>query len=247
MKSIYSAVLAVALGAGVYAGNCGNVDIPISFTISSTYTDPFSLKSYNAAILSDGMGAYNNGQQNVSALIHTCNGSNNATLNTGLATGNGTRYVTWNFQNVVDTNSLTPSWTQQPANNPGFTIVNLLYNYNATATYSFTTYLNLANFHFPTTTYAFYIENPNAIAQNSAPNPNVNSPCDTSLVNVTHVPATSNSKETWIVWPDDTPVFCTSAVAGQHAQVGTLTTIGHPNWVSAGQFTVPFYVTIQRI
>jgi hypothetical protein len=70
-----------------------------------------------------------------------------------------------------------------------------------------------------------------------------------SLVNVTHHPATSVNKETWIVWADSTPANCTSLVTGPHAQVGTLRTppVHGPTWVSAGQFTVPFYVVIQRL
>jgi hypothetical protein len=67
MNSIYLAALTVALSTGVYAANCSKLHIPISFTISSTYTDPSSLNSYNSAIRSDGLGAYINGLQGISA------------------------------------------------------------------------------------------------------------------------------------------------------------------------------------
>lgn len=243
MKVICLPMLAIAVTASIYAANCSSVDIPISFTISSTYTDPSSSISYSADIISDGGGAYINGQQGVTALIHVCNGSNGATL----VTRNGSRYVTWNFQNAVDTNALTPSWTNSPMNNFTFTVANLLYSYNPSSTYSFTTYLDLANFNLSTGAYYFNMQNPSANAPFNAPGANVNSPCDTSLVNATHIPATSTSKETWIVWPSDSPVFCSSTVTGQHAQVGTLTTTGHPNPVSVGQFTLSFFITIQRL
>jgi hypothetical protein len=244
MKSICLAALAAVLGASAYASKCSDVDIPISFTISSTYTDPSNGLSYNSGILSDGLGPYVNGQPGVSALIHTCNGSNGATLN--IASGN--RYVTWDFRNAVYTNSLTPAWTQ--VTNGGFTFANLLYNYSANTSYTFTTYMQYVRFQ-SLTTYSFSMQNPGANAPFNAPDANVNSPCITSLVSVQNIPAalSSSGKETWIAWPDSTPVSCTSPVSGSPAQVGTLRTPPPhgPTWVSAGQFTVPFYIIIQRL
>ena len=244
MKLIFVATAAALLSAPAFAGKCGDVDIPVSFTISSTYTDPSNAQlTYNSGILSDGGGAYINGQQGVSALIHTCNGSNGTTLQTS----NGSRYVIWDFRNAVYTNTLTPSWTQKPVTNTGFTFANLLYSYSPSLNYSFTTYMQYV--YFQSLSYAFSMQNPNATAPFNSPDANVNSPCMTSLVNVTHYAATDISKETWIVWPDSTPVNCTSPVSGSHAQVGTLRTHAQhgPDLVGAGQFTVPFYITIQRL
>ena len=244
MRLACLAAMATILSASAFGSKCGDVDIPVSFTISSSYTNPSGTDSYNSAILSDGGGAYVNGQQGVSALIHVCNGSNGATLQIS----SGPRYVLWDFRNAVYTNSLTPSWTQSPVTNSGFTFANLLYSYSPSTTYSFTTYIKYARFQ-SSLTYEFAMENPGATAPFNPPDVNMNAPCITSLVKVTHIPATSSSKETWIVWPDSAPASCTSPVSGSHAQVGTLRTPPQhgPDWVSAGQFTVPFYITIQRL
>lgn len=243
MRLICLATIAAVLSAPAFARKCSDVDIPVSFTISSSYTDPSGTGSYSSGILSDGGGAYVNGQQGVSALIHVCNGSNGATLQIS----SGTRYVRWDFRNAVYTNSLTPSWTQSPVTNSGFTFANLLYNYDPSATYSFSTYIQYARFQ--SLTYTFAMQNPGASAPFNPPDVNMNAPCITSLVKVTHIPATTSSKEYWIVWPDNTPASCTSPVSGSHAQVGTLRTPPQhgPGWVSAGQFTMPFFVTIQRL
>jgi hypothetical protein len=225
-------LLAIALAATALpaqAGKCSEVDIPVTFTIGSTTP---------AGIVSDGLGDYVNGQNGVIALIHTCNGSNGATLNPGTAG----RSVTFNFQTVVDTNHNTPSWTSGSV--AFFTVSNLLYQYNPATTYSFTTSLwsTMGN-----SGYFFRMENPSAQAPFQPPAANVNSPCVTSLVYVTHYPAGAlSAKETWIAWPGTSTENCSSAVSGTPVQVGTLMVQAHPSAVSAGQFTVPFYITITR-
>jgi hypothetical protein len=244
MRFICLSTIAAILSASAFGGKCGDVDIPVSFTISPTYADPSNPSmSFSSGILDDGLGAYVHGQAGVNALIHTCNGSNGTTLETG----SGSRYVTWDFRSAVYTNSLTPSWTQSPVRNTGFTFANLLYNYSPTTTYSFTTYIQYARFQ--SMTYGFWMQNPGATAPFNPPEANINDPCITSLVKVTHVQVTDHSKETWIVWPDSTPASCTSQVSGSHGQVGTLRTPPKhgPTWVNAGQFTVPFYIVIQRL
>jgi hypothetical protein len=242
---LWALALAVVTTA-VYAGNCHNP--PLIFTISSQYQDPSTLLPYNAGILSDGQGDYVNGN-GVVADITTCNGSNTATLSPGT-----TRYVIFDFRNAVATNSNTPPWTSTPL--LFVSISNILYNYNPTATYSFTTYLKTTLKATTTATTLngyFNLENPNAVAPFNPPDSNINTPCLTSLVNVQHIPATSSTKETWIAWPDSNPAnsSCGGAVNGTPVQVGTLLVPssshkGGESTVNAGQFTVPFYITIRR-
>src|ERR1051326_51328 len=212
-----STILAIAVSCAAAANSkCGDVDIPVIFSISSTYQDPSTLVTYNAGIRSDGGGDYVNGQSGVIAMIHVCNGSNGATLNTGTQ-----RTVTYDFRNAVATNTSTPSWTTAPVPGGNLTFSNLLYNYNAAVTYSFTTYLKYADVQ----GFNFAMENLSATAPFNPPDGGVNSPCITSLVQVVHYPATSTTKETWIVWSDSaTPANC--SLTCSPLQVGTLFSSG---------------------
>lgn len=62
---------------------------------------------------------------------------------------------------------------------------------------------------------------------------------DTSVVLVTHTPATGTTKETWTVTPD--PVSISSTVT---TPVATLQQFGSLPPVNLGQFSMPFYFTI---
>ena len=215
-------------------------DINLSFTISPTYTDPQTLVSYTSNIVSDGLGAYINGQQGVIAIVTICNGADSATLTPGSA-----RSVTFRFTNPIDTTQYTPSWTSAPVHY--FYISNVMYNYAATATYAFTTYLKAT---FDTANDGccdyFNMENPTAQAGKLAPDSIVNSPCVSSLVYVTHYPATGSSPETWVAWPDSTTAAgCTNGAAGV-TQAGTLE-VTAKKVVNGGQFRMPFYITMQRV
>lgn len=238
MKSIcLAAVLAAALSLSAQGGKCN--DPGLIFTISSTYTDPSTGTGNNAGLLPDNQGPYINGTSGVKAVINTCNGSDGATLSPGTSG----RTVWLNLVNKVDT-TRTPSWTSNPAPVLFFTIPNITY-LSATVPGPFTTYMKVT-MAAPNSGYYFDMENSDAMAPFNPPSPNINAPCFTALVRVQHIPATADgsTKETWIVWPDSSPASCTGGVTG--SQVGTLLASGHPNPVSAGQFTVPFYITIQR-
>ena len=148
------------------------------------------------------------------------------------------------FQNVVATNTSTPAWVTSPASVTLLNVHNILYNYNPTATYSFTTRFGsqLAR---PNDTYYYRLENSLAQASTSPSDVNANNPCMTSLLNVVHYPATSTSKETWIAWPDSsTSASCT--IAATPVQVGALLNTKTSPAQNAGQFSVPFYLTIRR-
>jgi hypothetical protein len=237
--------LAAACSLPAYAGKC--TKDPLVFTISDSYQDPHTFNNYQAGIHPDGAGDYTDGQNLVSAKLDTCNG-NLAQLAPG-----PTRYVTFDFRNVVATNLNSPTWTASPALD--FYISNILYNYNPAATYTFDSYLKTTLKTTVSATigngYFFFMENPNAPAPVNPPDSIVNSPCSTSLVHVQHIPATDLTKETWIVWPDSDPLNSCGSVTGSPVQVGTIegpnsTRKGGQSTVNAGQFVVPFYITIRR-
>jgi len=227
-----AAIALVAATASAQKTTC--TDDPVVFTIYSSYNDPSTLTPYAAAILPDGLGSYVNGQNGVSAVLETCNGTGHAVLTLGKS-----RSVGLDLRHTVDTTSQTPSWANSVVPTSIVNIWKVLYNYNPTATYSFTTGMGLVGVNNPL--YDYRMENPLRDPSSSA-DAGANVPCATALVNVTHYPATSTSKETWIAWPDATPTSCT---AGSPAQVGTLL-YSTKTLVNVGQFTTPFYMVIQR-
>lgn len=58
-----------------------------------------------------------------------------------------------------------------------------------------------------------------------------------------HNPATATIKENWTVWPDSTPATCSNGATA--SQVGTLFHYTK-SFLNVGQFTIPFYIIIQR-
>ena len=243
MKSIALAccLLAVPALAGA-AGQCN--DIPVAFTISSTYADPTTGVPYISAIQPDNGGDYVNGVNNVIALIHVCNGSNAVTVN---ANG-GPRSFTYDFTNKVNPTGA-PSFTNTPVtmSNTFISFSNILYAYAATATYSFTTYMNelyLPNF--GSQTYFASMENAAAAAPASKISSN-RTPCANSLVNVVHYPATLNpaAPEHWVVWADGSqPQGCNG---GNFLQVASITFNAKGHEQNAGEYSLPFYMTIRKL
>lgn len=240
MKTLQLGFCLTAFAAVVQgAGKCS--DIPVSFTLSSTYTDPATGAAMISGILPDNGGTYVNGINGVIALIHTCNGSNGASLNPG-----PNRTLTYDLTHRVASDSSTPAWTGSPLTTASsfFSFANLLYRYDANSTPSFTTYLKNVAFG---NGYYLGMENPVATAPVNAPEA-INTPCTTSLVNVKHIPATTNptTPESWIVWADSTPQSCNGASA---QEIGALYQYGKAGSISAvnGQFSVPFYMTITRL
>ena len=224
--------------AALCAGKPGCTPSSVIVTVSSTYQDPTTLVNYNAAIRPDGLGDYTDGVDGVAAVIRDCpNGSGDATLNFS-----NRRPITVDLRNAVATNSSTPTWAGTPGVGGAFiNIRNVMYLYSSQSTYSFTTRMALQAPQNPN--YYFHMANPGALAAATPNNPSDNTPCVTSLVNVVHYPATSTTKETWVVWPDSSPASCSGAGG---AQVGTLLYSNTSPWTNAGQFSVPFYITIRR-
>lgn len=237
MKMLYLAVLAAAFTLQAQGGKCTNPGL--IFTITSPYTDPLTGAGYNSGLLSDGNGPYANGG-GVTAVLDLCNGSDGATLTPG-----SNRKVWLLLSNLVGSTTLTPAWTSQPAPILFLTIPFGLNVSNTTGNYSFTTYLKVTMAS-PNSGYYFNMENPNATAPFNPPGSDENVPCTASIVHVQHTAAVAGvSAETWTVWPDSTPIACGNS---SFSQIGTLGLSSPPKKgpVNAGQFSVPFYITIQR-
>lgn len=123
------------------------------FTISSTYTDPSLGTGYSSGIVPDGLGPYVNGQSGVSAVLKTCEGTGDAILSPG-----SSRSLSLDLRHTVYTSSQTPSWGNSVLPTGGINIWKLLYNYNATLPYSFTTGMGVPGVDSPT--YYYRMENP---------------------------------------------------------------------------------------
>lgn len=243
----------LAGGAGAAAQPAGTgkcTDISLVFSLSFTYVDGTT----PAALYSDGTGgsnpSYVDGVDGVTAVLHVCgtNPSHDATL----LLANSKRTVGIDLTRLVHANSLTPSWTGTPFYNPAFLNVrNILFNYDPNASYSFTTRFG-SGFAMPagpgkSTSYHVRMQNPADQAVPPQPNDSIaNTPLNTSLVVLQHTPATATTPETWTAYPDATVMGLTDSGANA-TQVGALLqdqNNGGP--LNAGQFAVPFAITITR-
>jgi hypothetical protein len=210
---------------------------PVSVAISLTYS--FGGSSSTAAILPDSSAPYANGVSGVSAIINT-----SCTADLILDLGKSTRQIGWSLQNAVATNSSTPTWTGTPFLSPGDRMVvrNLLYQYNPSAYYQFTT---SAAFDFTApdgsgarVTFA----NPNALVYTPEPN----QPYNTALVVVTHLPAdqTTGAVETWVIAPGNANTNLNGIPAA--TEVGTLLVSFRHGLTDAGEFSLPFQFIVTR-
>jgi hypothetical protein len=195
-------------------------------------TTPVKVTISQSGIYPDNSGPYVDGQNGVSAFINTT-----CTNDLILDVTNSTRHVGFDFQNAVATNVNTPSWVPASLLPAGsrFVIGNLMYNYNASLAYQFTT---IANFSFVP---------PGAKSNQSDQicfaNPAANVyrvcgdsvPSQTALLTVTHTPATSTTPETWTI-ATDTSI----------PQIGELLVPVHNSLVNGGEFTIPFQFTVTR-
>src|SRR5215472_3976739 len=117
----------------VFGQGCKNVPISVNVTISYNYT--FGGVSFASAVYPDSASAYSDGVNGVRAFFNSCSGDLILDLYSS------TRQVGFSFQNFVSTNSYTPGWISTPffTSEAYLVVNNLLYNYNASASYSFTT------------------------------------------------------------------------------------------------------------
>jgi len=250
MKVTTLAVITIALVAAASAQGGGRcTDIPITWSLSFTYTAGGGTPT---AIYSDGAGgsnpSYSDGVDGVTATIHTCSGTDDATVDT-----NGTtRSIGWNFGTVLATSSTsgcatnTPSWSGTSFYDHSFlNIRHILYappGFDSTQTYTFTTRMvSQLNNRGTKTSNLFHLrmENPIVDAVAAPPaDPTANCPYTDAKIIVTHYPATSSSPETWVAYPDP---------SSTPAQVGTLLQDQtHGGTLNEGQYTMPFQFTISR-
>ena len=244
MKNLFIALvtmlIAVLPPAAQAKGSCQAISVQV--TIGPV--DNFGVSgSVTSAIQPDSGGPYVDGVSGVSATIDTCSGSNDLILN--LARSN--RSITVNFGNVVDSTAYTPAWASAgPVPLSFLNIRNLFYNYSQSGSaYSFTTRL-ASNLGGVADGYNFGLVNPTDQAYAPPPiNPQMNYPITTSDVVVWHYPAGSNgyAVETWVAYPDTTQMDANTPNSFYVA--GLITTV-HNTAVSAGQFSVPFQITVQR-
>jgi hypothetical protein len=195
-----------------------------------------------SAIQPDSGGPYVDGVGGVSATIDTCSGSNDLLLNLTRSS----RSVTVNLVNLVDFTAYTPAWASAgPVPLSFLNTRNLLYNYSPNSTYSFTTRL-ISNLGGVANGYSFGFVNLTDEAYTPPPiNPEMNEPITTSNVIVWHYPAGSNgyAVETWVVYPDTTQMDPNTPNSFYVA--GLITTVRNTT-VSAGQFSAPFQIAVQR-
>ncbi len=222
-------------------------DISTVWTLSSTYVDGIA----GSAIYSDGLGSYINGQQGVSAVIHTC-GTHPTYDATLIPSGAKTpRRILFNFGRFLGTSfSSPPPWTSSgafastPVVNgplPVVNIRNILDFGTVDRSQPYTLYTRLASgFQAPDgNNYHLRMANPNT--SGVAPTPNdatANTPYVDAQVVVQHFPATATQKEYWLVYPETQ----TQGNPSSAAQVGVL--LSWDATVNYGQFSMPFYFII---
>jgi hypothetical protein len=241
----------VAMTAAMTFAARGNTctDVPTTVTVTAgTYLDPSTTGTgnpvqYTSAIIPDGKGVYINGSSGVIARLNC--GTGDATLLLSR-----TRTLAMSFQNVVDTNPSTPAFalSSTPVQVALLNVHDVWgANYNANATYDFTTTFGM-NLTKPNSNFYIRMENPLAAVPTTLHDANANSPCGTSLVHVHHVASTSTTgtpNDYFVAWPDSLTVSSCSNSATP-IQVGSLidpSAQAAQNW---GQFSVPFLVTINR-
>jgi hypothetical protein len=216
--------------------------IPVQITVN--LVDTFGVSGpITSAIQPDSGGPYVNGVSGISATIDGCSGTYDLLLNLGQSK----RTITINLADMVGSPTpYTPAWASAgPVPLSFFNIRNLFYHYSQNSTYSFTTRL-ASNLGGVAKGYNFGMVNPTDQAYTPPPiNPEMNDPITTSYVIVWHYAAGSNgyTVETWVAYPDTAQMDPNTT---NSFYVGGLTTATHTTTVSAGQFSVPFQITVQR-
>jgi hypothetical protein len=257
LKRIFSAgLLLSAVGlTRLTAGNPNScADIATQWTVNDYYTDGITLN----AIRSDAAGPYKNGQSGVNATIQICNGTNDAVLMTGTS-----RKLNFDFSRVLASNSNTPSWANGLVAGGGGTlhirrITFVPAGYDRLQEYSFTTW---AGSILPVKgSWNFRMWKPVTDAMSDDPNTNINlatanGPLTDTPVIVHHCPSNSSAttgpcvgilKETWFVYPDSSPTTYTNGNPAplSDVYVGALVNTQRSTPVNAGQFSMPFYLTL---
>ena len=246
---VIPAILPILLTGTAHGGNC-NLDVPLQWTVNSTFVD----NTTPTAIIGDGS-AYVNGQMGVSATIKVCAGTNDAVLQAG------TRNITISFAKLLASNNNTPSWATGAVTGHGLlNIRNITFvpsGYTRADEYTFTT---RAGVQIPVKgSWNFRMWNPTTDASqgNDVNVSLVNSPYANSLVNVHHCPANSTAttapcagviRETWFVFADTNGSGYSTQTGLPLIQVGGLVNSQQPTKpVNAGQFSIAFSYVISTL
>ncbi len=244
--------LSVPLLAGASKPSCS--DIALVWTVNDYYSDGTTLN----AIRSDGAGSYTNGQSGVTATIQICNGTTDAVLMTG-----SSRQLSFNFGNMLASNSNTPSWATGILTGSGGTLhvrrmTFVPTGYDRSQEYTFTTWVGSI---LPVRgSWNFRMWKPTTDAISGDPSTNsyvatANDPYIDTAANVHHCPPNSPATsgpcvgvihETWFVWPDagSTTYADGTPAPGNATQVGALVNTQKSTPINGGQFSMPFYFVI---
>ena len=230
-KTIFLATLALGLTVSA-KGRSSCTDVPVTFTIAY-------YPSGTPGLSSDNLGAYANGGGGVKNAILNCNGES-AELSVDAVNRNV--YLNLGAPGAL-VNGTDPLPNPAPISFFNIPFGNFFYNAQPqSTTYNFTTYLKL---NMAASGYYFDMQNPAANAPLQPPGSGINTPCNTTLVNVSHTPASGSTPETWVVTPDSSSETC----QGQNVtDVGTLTIppAGKHGSGTSAQFQAPFSITITR-
>jgi hypothetical protein len=221
----------------------------IQWIINPIYVDGTT----SNAIQGDGS-PYVNGQPGVTAVVHTCDGQYDATLQLA-----SPRTVSVSFARRLASNSFTPPWALSGSTQAGtgfFDVRNLFFvpsGFDRNQEYSFTTRLGSSGPESGNLTMSN--PSPDAVSSASAVAGIANSPYPDSLVIVHHCPANANTttcpnitNETWFAYPDPNPTSNGTSQTGLPiTQVGTLLLSYHGGEVNAGEFSAPFLFTISLL
>ncbi len=243
--------MATALASLAQGGkpSSGCSSVPLVWTIHSTLTD-----GSPAAILGDnsnGDTTYTDGVDKV-AVTGWCSAIN-AARTAQVDMGTSKRSLVYRFPSPLEWfGTPLPGWIPGPLQTKGFVQI---FDFDfvpsgmnrATDTYTFKTWLH-ANFPSPSGRVGFNAYSLRMVAWDPAPDDpaliagspgSANSPLMTSIVQVTHIPASQSGtgKETWLVWP--------LPASGSTGTVSTLMDISVTPQIPLGQFAMPFYFTIR--
>jgi hypothetical protein len=233
------------------AGNC-HLDVPLQWTIASTYVDGATPN----LLVSDGGGAYVNGQSGIQAIIEVCDGTNDAVMQFG----SNLRSFSVIFSKPLATNSKTPAWASGSISGQGtLNVRNIAYvppGKTRADEYVFTTRMGAL---VPAKgTWNFRMWNANNVASpTSGPELiEANTPYTASLVYAHHCPANSTATtgpcvgiihETWFVSADTAGTVFSSQTGLPLTLVGGLQNSQTPSPVNAGQFSIPFSFVISTM
>lgn len=248
LLSLTTIFLVVSQAASAAPAKDSCSDLPAQWTVNNTQLDGVT----PSLITNDGVAAYVNGQNGVTAFVTTC-----STGEAVVALSGTGRAISFHFTEPLYTDGYTPPGLGgSTVNVASVTVMNIMYQHNAAAEYTFTTRLGSDSSVGP-----FRMVNlgSQAVPPGQGGDNVANSPYADALVYVHHCPKSTVAgltcpalaHETYYVYPDPA-VYGTSSSTGMPiTQVGTvILTEGNgknAQTVNAGEFSMPFYFAISLL